>query len=77
VRVGVDGERAAGRDGQPQQPAGRIPAFGAAVDLHGDTVVPAGGAISRSAWTARPQPSAISVTGLSRGLAHGRTRRPR
>ena len=43
VRVGVDGERAARLDGQPQQPAGRILAFGATVDLHGDGVVPAGG----------------------------------
>jgi hypothetical protein len=36
VRVGVDGEHAAHRRGQPQQLGRRVPALRPAVDLHGD-----------------------------------------
>ena len=43
VRVGVDGEQAAGLGGQAQQRAGRVLALGAAVDLDRDAVLAAGG----------------------------------
>jgi len=42
VRVGVDGEQAAGLDGQAQQPPGRVAAFRTAVDLDRDAVITAG-----------------------------------
>jgi hypothetical protein len=43
VRVGVDGEQAAGLGGQGQQPVRRVLAFRPAVDLDRHTVLPAGG----------------------------------
>ena len=43
VRVGVDRERAAGLDRQPQQPLRRVEPLRPRVDLHGDAVLGAGG----------------------------------